>query len=304
MRNLLRQYTPLLVRQKIGPYVGYAAYWYRTRLVERTWEPTVLSPTETLKKVYNEQLSVIRFGDGELSLIAGEDLAFQKHEDALAKKLREIITVDQPNLLICIPGIFNRLEHFSSTGFWFEIHHLFRYGSMWRELTIPNRIYGEALITRPYLSYRNKINAGERYLQLKQLWADRNVLLLEGEKSRVGVGNDLLSGAQSLRRILGPAENAFGKSGAIIEKVLDVANKNDLILLSLGPAAKVIGFELFTRGYHVLDIGHLDMEYEMFLMNSTRLVPVRYKYFNEISMRDPEICDDEEYQSEIIATFL
>lgn len=35
--------------------------------------------------------------------------------------------------------------------------------------------------------------------------------MIEGEKSRLGVGNDLFEGAKSIRRILGPAQNAFDK---------------------------------------------------------------------------------------------
>lgn len=304
MNNLsdkLRKLTPLYLRQKIGPWLGYFVYLYRTRLRGRTWEPNVLSPFETLQKIESEQLSILRFGDGELSLMSGIDLGFQKYDPILAKKMREVISSEHPKLLIGIPGIFGRLEHFASIGFWFEIHHLFRYSKLWRELTRPSRIYGDAFITRPYLSYKDKSNVDKTYQQVRKLWDQKKVVLIEGEKSRLGVGNDLFSNALSLQRILGPSENAFSKADAIIKKVSELP-PDRLILLSLGPAAKVIGYELFLQGYRVLDIGHIDMEYEMFLRQSNQLIPVKYKYFNEIDARDPENCDDEIYLSEIIAT--
>lgn len=303
MLNRLRQLTPLLLRQKIGPYIGYLHYWLRTRVKGRTWEPNVLSPTETLKLISENNLSLIRFGDGELSLIEGTDLAFQKHDPDLAQKLKEVLTSDKKGLLIGVPGIFGRLEHFSKLGFWFEIHHLFRYHHLWKQLTKPEKIYGDAFITRPYLSYRDKTGAEGIYQQIKALWQGKDVLLIEGEKSRLGVGNDLFQNANSVKRILGPAENAFTKSDDLINTASKYS-KDHLVILSLGPAAKVIGYELFTQGYQVIDIGHLDMEYEMFLRGSDKLVPVRYKYFNEIDERQPENCNDLSYRSEIVATIV
>lgn len=303
LTDKLRKLTPLYLRQKIGPWLGYLVYFYRTRLRGRTWEPRVLSPLDTLDEIETKELSILRFGDGELSLISGIDLGFQEYDPVLAKKMHSVISSEHPKLLIGIPGIFGRLEHFANTGFWFEIHHLFRYSKLWRQLTRPNRVYGDAFITRPYLSYKDKSDAEKTYQQIKKLWDNRQVVLIEGEKSRLGVGNDLFSGTRSLQRILGPAENAFSKADAIIKKASELP-QDRLILLSLGPAAKVIGYELFLKGYRVIDIGHLDMEYEMFLRQSDQLIPIKYKYFNEINARNPEDCNDETYHSEIIATIL
>lgn len=303
MIDFLRKLTPLSFRRRIGPYIGYLAYWWRTRITGRTWEPTVLTSEETLELLRKDNLSIIRFGDGELSLITGLDLGFQKYEPALASKLREILASDDPRLVVAIPRIFGRIEHLSSVSFWFEIHHLFRYGKLWRSLLDSKRTYGDAFITRPYLNYRNKAGAAEIYRLVKLLWDDVDVVLLEGEKSRLGVGNDLFSNTRTLRRILCPAENAFAKSAEIIEQTTSLP-KDTLVLISLGPAAKTIGFELMKLNYRVLDIGHLDMEYEMFLRQSEKLVPVAHKYFNEIDYRQPEDCTDPEYQRQIIAKIL
>jgi glycosyltransferase family protein len=299
----LRKITPLPLRKKIGPSIGYVVYFWRTRLRGKTWEPQILSTEETLKKIHEESLSVIRFGDGELSLIAGSDLAFQKYDPNLANKLRVILSTKHFDLLLCLPNIFGRLENFAKIGYWFEIHHLFRYANLWKDLVLPNYVYGDAFITRPYLSYKDKSKAGEVYQQIKKLWQNQDVVLVEGEKSRLGVGNDLFNDVHSLQRILGPAENAYAKSDVIIEEVSKLS-KNHLILISLGPAAKVIAYELFLKGYRVFDIGHVDMEYEMFLRGSDKIVPVPYKYFNEINEREPETYTDSNYQSQIIAKFI
>tara|TARA_B100000745_G_scaffold299870_1_gene251823 strand:- start:4391 stop:5215 length:825 start_codon:yes stop_codon:yes gene_type:complete len=266
----------------------------------KTWEPNVLSIQETLTKIDSQNLSAIRFGDGEISLIQGSSLGFQKYDASLANAIQKVLKSEDDTLLICIPGIFGDISTFSSLGFWFEIHHTFRYSDIWKKLTSPEKTYGDAFFARPYFTFKDKSKVSKIYELIKNLWKNKEVVLIEGEKSRLGVGNDLFNGARSLERILCPAENAFSKEDEIVAKAIELP-KDTLILLSLGPAAKVIGYELFKRGYRVIDIGHVDMEYEMFLRNSEEQIPVKYKYFNEINERDPEECEEPEYLSQIIA---
>src|SRR5205085_1536863 len=112
-------------------------------------------------------------------------------------------------------------------------------------------------------------------------WDDKQVVLIEGSKSRLGVGNNMFKNAASLSRILGPAENAYSRHNEILAAAKK-ADKGKLILLSLGPAAKVLAYDLFKAGYRVVDICHVDMEYEMYLRKEPVQVKVKYKYFNEI----------------------
>ncbi|OGG61134.1 hypothetical protein A3C87_03210 [Candidatus Kaiserbacteria bacterium RIFCSPHIGHO2_02_FULL_49_34] len=306
MQNLLnhvRTITPLAIRKKVGPILGYLAYWYRTRIRGPVWEPRVLSISETIQKIREQNLSVIRFGDGELSLIEHSNLGFQKYDTVLANRLSEILRVEEENLMICVPSIFDRIEHLTPIAFWFEIHHLFRHGHTWRKFLIPGRTYGDAFMTRPYLTFKNKRDTGTLYTALKALWENTDVVLIEGTQSRLGVGNDLFADCTSVKRILCPPENAHASHEAILHEANKVG-KEKLILLSLGPAAKLLAYDLFKQGYRVIDIGHVDMEYEMFLRNTDRIVPVRYKYFNEINERNPEECADPVYTSQIIATIL
>jgi hypothetical protein len=62
-----------------------------------------------------------------------------------------------------------------------------------------------------------------------------------------------------------------------------------------------LAYDLFLLGYRVIDIGHIDMEYEMFIRKEEKLTKVPYKYFNEINERNPEVCLDAEYINQIIA---
>lgn len=295
----LRNIIPLKIRKKIGPVAAYCVYLFNTYIRKNRQIPNVLSIDETLDLILEKKLSVIRFGDGEMSLIDNMDLAFQKRNDELVQKLIKILQKNTEGLLICIPDIWGKMDKLNKETFLFNIHHLFKHGHMWNDLLSFSQIYGNTFITRPYLLFKDKSQSDRIFQKIKSMWEAKNVVLIEGEKSRLGVGNDLFNGVKSLKRILCPAENAFSKYDKIKDEILKI-NKDKMILLSLGPTAKILAYDLFLSGYRVIDIGHIDMEYEMFLRKQNKRIRVKYKYFNEIDERNPEECIDQKYLDQII----
>ncbi len=297
----LREIIPLSLRTRIGPYIAYIFYIINVYVLIYRKRPRVLSLDETLDTIKNGDMSVIRFGDGEMSLINNHDLAFQKSDPDLAKKMKETLQARHAKLLICIPGIWEKINGFSKRSFWFTLHHLFKYGDAWKKILSNDYAYGDAFITRPYLNYKSTSMSAGIFNKMISLWEHKDVVLIEGSQSRLGVGNDLFANTKSLQRILCPSENAFSK----YSEIKNVATKiptDKLVLLSLGPTAKILAYDLFLAGYRVLDIGHIDMEYEMYLRKKPGIVKVKYKYFNEIEERSPEECTDPVYLSQIVAT--
>jgi glycosyltransferase family protein len=296
----IRGVTPLKLRRSFGPFIALLFYIFNVYILINRKRPRVLSLEETLNIIKNKNLSAIRYGDGEMSLIAQHDLQFQKKDEELGKRLSEILKSRDEKLLICIPGIFENINGFTKRSFWFTLHHLFKYGHMWKEHLHLKQTYGDAFITRPYLTYTDKSKCKTIFSKMISLWDNQDVILIEGSKSRLGVGNDMFKNVKSLGRILCPPENAFSKYNEIKGEVLKI-NKDKLILLSLGPTAKVLAYDLFLLGYRVIDIGHIDMEYEMFLRGQENIVKVKFKYFNEIDERNPEDCTDAAYLGQIVS---
>lgn len=299
----IRNKTPLSLRQKIGPILAYVYYVDRLYLRPNQPKPKVLSIEATIDTIIKNNLSVIRFGDGEISLIDGLDLSFQKKNQKLIKELESIIKVDNEKLLICIPGMWKSLDIFSPYAYHFIMHHLYRYDHIWKSLLDYKKTYGDTNVTRHYLAYKDKSKSDIIFKKIFSLWSNADVALIEGSKSRLGVGNDMFDNVKSMKRILCPPENAYEKYEDILKEALSVP-KDTLILLSLGPTAKVLAYNLFVQGYRVLDIGHIDMEYEMFIRNETKQVRVAHKYFNEINERNPENCTDKKYLQEIITSII
>lgn len=306
IRNIIdsaRKYTPLRLRRSFGPAIGYGVYFFNNYVRIHKRIPNVLSIDATIDKIQKERLSVVRFGDGEMTFIDGGSLAFQAKDAKLASRLADVLRSREDGLLVCVPAYWGKLQGITSQAFWFTIHHLFRYGHIWEQLLSSDQVYGNAAITRFYLGSTDKSRCGEQFKSLFSIWEGADVVLIEGVKSRLGVGNDMFDNTASMQRVLCPAENAFEKYDAIKDEALKI-DKNKLILVSLGPAAKPLVYDLFMAGYRVIDIGHIDMEYEMFLRNEPTLVKVPYKYFNEIGERNPDECRDPKYIGQIIATIV
>jgi glycosyltransferase family protein len=132
-----------------------------------------------------------------------------------------------------------------------------------------NRKYYSSMISRFYIEYKDKSKIPYYIKKLKQIWDKKDILIIEGEMSRLGVGNDLFNNSKSIKRILCPAINAFN----VYEKIISQAKKIDksnLILLALGPTSSVLAYDLYKIGYQVIDVGHIDIEYEWFLRKAKK----------------------------------
>ena len=134
------------------------------------------------------------------------------------------------------------------------------------------------------------------------MWEEENILIVEGEYSRLGVGNDLFDNASSIERIICPSENAYEKYDKILYDTIKYG-KNKLILLALGPTATVLAYDLYKAGFRAIDIGHVDIEYEWFLRKATEKIKIETKYVTEVKGGENDIQDinDEKYEKEIVS---
>lgn len=262
--------------------------------------PVVTEVKSSISYIIEHRCSVARYGDGEMKLMMENNISFQKFYPQLKERLSTILSSNDSNLVICIPNIFESLDIYTDhdKAFWRE--YLSRSRKKWYKLLDKNRTYYDAFVSRCYLPYRDKNGAAECFRMWQQLWNNRDLLIVEGAKTRFGVGNGLLDNAKSVQRILGPVTNAFDKYDDILNVVVKY-DKECLILIALGPTATVLAADLSLAGYQAIDIGHLDIEYEWFLRQVDHKVPVDGKYVNEAGgFSGSEDTIDKEYQSQIV----
>ena len=284
----------MIIRAKfryISTKIRYKAlYPYRKSI-------SILNNIQTVDSIIDNNLSICRYGDGELNMILSslegysdsKKSGFQKFDPELARRLTDILqNSNNDKCLICLPGCMYRI----GTGY------LRRYAShFWELYTVnnlkkllpiinPSRTYGETNFSRFYLSHRDKSHCSDFLKTLKQVWEDRDIVIVEGEKTMLGIGNDLFDNARSIKRILCPSTNAWQRYSDIINSVkrnvpLSDEKSNPLILCALGMTATILAYDLSELGYQAIDIGHIDIEYEWLRMGATTKVAVPGKFTNE-----------------------
>lgn len=272
----------------------------------------VLTNEKTIKLIIEKKLSISRFGDGELSLMRGnlKHIGFQTFDDVLSKELKQALNTRDERLLICVYNFYSEKKLNNDHGQWLKKYIFNNYKYIKKEFDYSYQ-YGNSCITRFYHPSITYSKFEIKYLKesyiplLKQLWDGRNVLIVEGCHTRLGLGNDLFDNCIKIKRILCPDKNAFAKKKDIYDSIVKNTKKNDLVLLALGPTATILSRDLTVmHGFQCLDIGHIDIIYLWFLNQVKQKTKVSGKNNNEVSSSSENyiniIYDENEYKSQII----
>ncbi len=265
------------------------------RFAEKYEIPRIMTLEETIDEIVLHKKSIARFGDGEFGIMFGVSRwRFQREDEKLAEGLREVIASNEENLLIGLNDFYGDLSHRTEADADGIRAYIVKARAQHMELLQKGRLYAHACISRT--------GSLEKVQNQKRIWEGRDCVFVEGDKTRMGVGNDLFDNAKSIQRILCPSESAFDNYDAILEACKKLP-KDKTILIALGPTASVLAYDLAKAGYHAIDIGHADLAYEWFLRSgSSKKAAVHYKYNNEYPEGYiVEDIHDEKYESEIIA---
>lgn len=272
------------------------------------WYPHIEPAAAAIDKIVHEGCSMARFGDGEFAAMAGRIRhKFQTVvNEKLAQRLVEVLHAKEDGLLIGIADNYGNLQKYNDQAKR-EIRRYLKRNVRREHLALleKNVCYYDAYVTRPYVMYAdNDTDApAERFKNLKQIWEQKDCIFVEGNQTRLGVGNDLFQNTKSIKRILAPSVNAFEAYDRIYEACI-CQPKDQLFLLALGPTATVLAYDLYKAGFQAVDVGHIDLEYEWFLKGEGRRTPIEGKYNNEIAGGDkPESIQDKHYCTQVIADF-
>lgn len=260
-------------------YILYSSY---NKAITKYINPPIVKNTEdTIKKIIVDRCSVSRYGEGEFKLMYGKNLVFQDSSPELIDRMKEIIQKQSSNHIVCIPDVFENIDRFNTNAYRFWKEYINTDRKKIYNLLDMNQIYYDSLMTRVYMDYKEKNKSEYLFQQLRKIWNHRDITIVEGYESRLGIGNDLFDNVDSINRILCPAKNAFSKYDEILNCVKKI-DKNRLILVALGPTATVLTYDLAQLGYQAIDIGHVDIEYEWFLQGATEKCEVKNKFVGEV----------------------
>ena len=264
----------------------------------------ILDSCESIRYIIDQRCSISLYGEGELSFFWGGKVGFQVVDEELIIRLKNVLqATDAPNHVVGIPYYVKNVDGTVkiTRTFWGDF--MRKYGKRLRPFFSDKRTYIDTQISRFYIEYYDRDRSTRQLQMLKQIWEGRDVVIVEGNQSRTGVGNDLYSNAKSLHRILGYSKNAFSHYDEMLRAItLHVKpEEKKLILLSYGPTATILSYDLAKLGYQAVDLGHLDIEYEWYRKGDMSGGVVEGKYTNEAKGGDAVIeCDDELYHKQII----
>lgn len=295
LRKRIREIRPRMLKK-------YRVFLNR-RLELRGIRPDVRGIDETLDRLQRDLPSMSRYGDGELAIMMGESIRYQNFEPMLAVRLKEILRCSIDKHIACIPDVFGSNERMTPRARKWWKTELDDKRSIYLGSLDLRRTYYDAFVSRPFHDYGDQVTAQRHFDRWMQVWKGRKILFVEGSATRLGVGNNLFAGANSVRRLLAPAKHAFSVYDELLPAVVEELgnDRTTIVILALGPTATVLSYDLAKMGYTALDVGHLDIEYEWFLSGESG-VSVPGKYVNEShGGQDVDDIVDDHYKHEIVA---
>ena len=121
--------------------------------------PKINTIEESIQKIINDKVSVARFGDGELNLMNAhtKKIVFQDFDSQLSKRLKEVLSSEYDNIIICLPESFRNLCDFGKKQFhknyiWSSYNFVIQFLDL-------NRTYYNAYLSRPYRDFLDQKKA-------------------------------------------------------------------------------------------------------------------------------------------------
>lgn len=203
---------------------------------------------ETVDIICKKKLSIIRLGDGEFNILQGKSVSYQPWSKELQENMEEIVMNyinGDMKYLLCMPG-----EFFLPNAYKLSIQHLkswvFSRYFFKKKYDIANIVYGDAFL----------FARGNQAI-FKKIWLSQKL------EKIIFVHNDEKYAKNFLKKygiktifISVPKEDAYSKIELIKEKICKEVAEKSLVLISAGPAAKIIVKDLSKKGIWCIDTGH------------------------------------------------
>lgn len=215
----------------------------------------ILKAEETIEYVIKNNKSIIRLGDGEFNILNGRNIAYQKYSPELEKDMREILNnyfLEQENneYILCVPNYFmkcngikliTKREYVAS---WAYSRKIFQ-----KEFP-QDIVYGDAFL----FAKQNK----HIYSKLwKNLNKSKCIFIHNNEKYAINFEKEYHIKTEFIKINSKDAYESLDEINIKIEEILKSTNKEEIIVvISAGPAGKVLAYRLSKHNILALDTGH------------------------------------------------
>ena len=92
---------------------------------------------------------------------------------------------------------------------------------------------------------------------------NKEIVIVNCKNALANIKYNIYDNAKQIDYIYIPNKNCYTKTEVVFNEI-EKYEKNKLIILQAGPAAKIWASELNQKGYRALDLGHLQKQYDYF----------------------------------------
>lgn len=211
---------------------------------------------EVLQFVQQNNMSLIRWGDGETIIASGGDIYFQKGDEQLAKELNKIVdSYNERQYVLAIP-----VEYLNCPIYSLQLHELkiwYKTRAFFAKRINRQVCYANSLIFRDYMISKH---LGAATIISGMCQDKKLAIVVTGNSINDQVFSQ--SGCKYIS-LLVPNKDAYTEYDRIIDSIKKVVlqenvdKKDAIIFLSCGPTAKVLAYNLSEYGLQCIDVGVL-----------------------------------------------
>ena len=226
--------------------------------------PHILDYSETLDLLVKEPKSFCRIGDGEINIIKGRDIPFQKYDSRLADYLKRIVSYDVKD---CYVGInynyFHSTKCLNDCNRKFYLLDIFEYRKYLVDNCVLDKTYIAAAFNQVYMFF-DTFDYETHYKKVIEMIRDKDIVMFCGENVFSDIKYNIFDNASSIEYVTCKSRNSFEQFDEIMSRCLNISNEKVLAFI-LGPTSKALVWELSRRGYISWDIGHLAKDYDYYM---------------------------------------
>lgn len=224
---------------------------------------------QTLDLLLSNPKSFIRLGDGEINLINGISISFQKYDERLANYLKLILESSDDNFYIGLNyNYFNSTENlclYNKKFYYVDSYPIKHYII---EHCNKNNKFISAAFNQMYILETND-ELTEYYEKIKMLFYKKDIVLFCGKGIIEKCEYNIFEYSSSFILEEGPNCDSFSCFDDLLLRAKKY-DKNKLMCFILGPTSKALIYELSQIGYLCYDLGHLSKDYDFFMKKTEK----------------------------------
>lgn len=263
LKNNLRVFLEKSIDENLNNFIENIKY----EIDELPIKPIIKPVDATIEELIKSEKSITRFGDGELQLINGIDIPFQKYCPEIQKKLTEILKSNDENFMVAIPKVlYSDLSNanFIAKNFWRKNGKYFR--EILDKYINYNQVYFSAESSICYALYQ-KYNFDEYFFNIRKIFQNQNIILIANEDIFTNIKFNIFDQVKNLEHIIAPKKNAFFDYDVILKNALSSPLKDAFFVIILGPTATILAYDLYKNKRRALDFGHIVSSYDFYMKN-------------------------------------